>query len=210
MSEAWDEIGPIADRAYAGEATFIENFPLTIERHGYAEQCYFTFCHSPIRDDTGLVMGMIDTVVETTGVVEAQKQARLLAGELGHRILKNTLSVVSAIVSQTLESAGVEGEAKTALGQRIGALAEAQSLLSRVHAAQAGLRDVVDQSLLPFDIGAGRFAIDGPPVDLSARQALMLALPLNELATKAIKYGALSSTSDAVNITWSLGTPADD
>src|SRR5690606_32773955 len=54
-SEAWHEIGPIAERAYAGEATFIENFPLEIERHGYPEQCYFTFCYSPIRDENGIV-----------------------------------------------------------------------------------------------------------------------------------------------------------
>jgi len=99
--EAWDEIGSIAERAFAGEATFIEDFPLVINRHGYPEKAHFTFCYSPIRDEAGVVRGMIDTVIETTGTVEARRQASLLNGELEHRI-KNTLAVVAAIVSQTL------------------------------------------------------------------------------------------------------------
>jgi hypothetical protein len=46
------EIGPIAGRALAGEATFIEDFPLTVERGGGPEQAFFTFCYSPVRDET--------------------------------------------------------------------------------------------------------------------------------------------------------------
>ncbi|MEF9604620.1 PAS domain-containing protein, partial [Paracoccus sp. PXZ] len=127
-SEVWPEIGPIAERAYAGEATFIEDFPLVIDRYGYPEQCHFTFCYSPIRDENGVVRGMIDTVIETTGKVETSRQLRLVNGELGHRI-KNTLTVVSAIVNQTLNSHD-GAEARRILRQRIGALAQAQSLLT--------------------------------------------------------------------------------
>ena len=47
-AEAWNEIGPIAESALAGDSTFIENFPLTIERNGFVEQAYFTFCYSPV------------------------------------------------------------------------------------------------------------------------------------------------------------------
>jgi PAS domain S-box-containing protein len=71
-SEAWDEIAPIADRAFAGEATFIEHFPLVVERNGYPEETYFTFCYSPIRDETGGVVGFIDTVIETTSEVKTR------------------------------------------------------------------------------------------------------------------------------------------
>jgi PAS domain S-box-containing protein len=70
--EAWDTIGPIAERAFQGEATFIENFPLIVERNGYPEQAYFTFCYSPVRDESGTVVGMIDTVIETTETVLAK------------------------------------------------------------------------------------------------------------------------------------------
>ncbi|MFC7739164.1 PAS domain S-box protein [Roseomonas sp. GCM10028921] len=78
-SEAWETIGPIAERAFAGEATFIEDFPLSVERNGYPEEAFFTFCYSPIRDETGRVAGLLNTIVETTGKVLAErKQAFLL------------------------------------------------------------------------------------------------------------------------------------
>src|SRR6185503_6809392 len=55
-----------AERAYAGEATYISDFPLVIDRYGKPEQAWFTFCYSPLRLSDGTVAGMIDTVVETT------------------------------------------------------------------------------------------------------------------------------------------------
>jgi signal transduction histidine kinase/CheY-like chemotaxis protein len=67
--EAWSEIGPIVGAAFAGQATFIENFPLVIERGSGPEQAYFTFCYSPVRDQFGKVVGMLDTVTETTSTV---------------------------------------------------------------------------------------------------------------------------------------------
>ncbi len=60
-SEAWAEISPICDAAFQGHATYIENFPLVIERGQAQEQAYFTFCYSPIRDPQGAVVGMLDT-----------------------------------------------------------------------------------------------------------------------------------------------------
>ncbi|WP_339505180.1 GAF domain-containing hybrid sensor histidine kinase/response regulator [Pseudomonas sp. RL_105y_Pfl2_101] len=67
--EAWSDIGPIVQGAFDGQATYIENFPLVIERGGGLEQAYFTFCYSPIRDQFGKVVGMLDTVTETTSTV---------------------------------------------------------------------------------------------------------------------------------------------
>lgn len=67
--EAWRDIGPIAEAAFAGKATYIENFPLIVERGSGPEQAYFTFCYSPIRDSLGRVVGLLDTVTETTHTV---------------------------------------------------------------------------------------------------------------------------------------------
>src|SRR5690606_5681893 len=103
--DVWDKLAPLAERALAGEASFIEDFPLVIDRYGYPEQCYFTFCYSPIRDENGIVRGVMDTVIEVTGKIEAQRQARLLNSELEHRI-RNTLAVAQAIVNQTFQSSG--------------------------------------------------------------------------------------------------------
>ena len=206
--EVWDQIGPIAQRAYAGEATFIEDFPLLIDRYGYPEQCHFTFCYSPVRDENGVVSGMIDTVIEATGKVEAERQLRLVNNELGHRI-KNTLTIVSAIINQTLQSH--EGrEAGDILRQRIGALADAQSLLTDSSALDAEIGRIVEQALVPFRTGQRRFRIGGPPIRVSARQALTLALAINELATNALKYGALSVPEGKVDLSWTGGRPGSD
>ena len=67
--EVWPEVAPFADAAFQGHATYIENFPLLIERGSEPEQAYFTFCYSPIRDPQGTVVGMLDTVSETTATV---------------------------------------------------------------------------------------------------------------------------------------------
>ncbi len=206
--EVWDEIGPIAARAFAGEATFIEDFPLTIDRYGYPEPCNFTFCYSPVRDENGVVRGMMDTVIETTRTVETARQLQLRNSELAHRI-KNTLTVVSAIVNQTLQSH--EGsDAGDHLRLRIGALAHAQTLLTRAQVQNARLDEVVLEALKPFRSGQGRFHIDGPPVGVSAKQALTLALAINELATNALKYGALSVPEGRVELRWTAGRPGSD
>lgn len=76
--EAWSQISPIADAAFEGRATFIEDFPLIIERGDTPEQAYFTFCYSPIRDACGKVVGMLDTVTETTNSVFMARRLAVL------------------------------------------------------------------------------------------------------------------------------------
>ena len=85
-AEAWPGLQPIAEKALAGESTFIEDFPLAIDRSGSLEEAYFTFNYGPIFDEHGVVVGMLDTVVETTDKVlyarrsqeERERQQRLL------------------------------------------------------------------------------------------------------------------------------------
>ena len=76
--EVWDQIGPIASAAFEGHATFIENYPLVIERGAGREQAYFTFCYSPIRDPLGKVVGLLDTVTETTATVFLTRRLAVL------------------------------------------------------------------------------------------------------------------------------------
>ncbi|WJN61768.1 ATP-binding protein [Pseudomonas sp. SO81] len=77
--EVWGDVSPIAERAWAGQATYVEDFPLFIERSGEPEQAYFTFCYSPIRDHTGRVVAILDTVTETTATVVANQRLGFLA-----------------------------------------------------------------------------------------------------------------------------------
>ncbi|AHZ77925.1 GAF sensor hybrid histidine kinase [Pseudomonas putida] len=83
--EAWADIGHMANRALAGEAVYIEDFPLVIDRNGGPERAYFTFCYSPIRDHDGKVLGMLDTVTETTASVLANQRLNFL-DDLGRAV----------------------------------------------------------------------------------------------------------------------------
>ena len=90
--EAWPGIGPIAERALAGQSTFLEDWPLLINRSGEPEQAFFTFSCSPVRAADGKVLGLIDVVVETTGRVLAERardaaEARLRESEVRSRRL---------------------------------------------------------------------------------------------------------------------------
>ncbi|KQS79523.1 diguanylate cyclase [Rhizobium sp. Leaf384] len=73
-AETWESLRPIAETAMAGEAVYYEDFPVETTRHGHRETAYFTFCYSPVRDDDGMVLGMMDTVIETTEAVRARQR----------------------------------------------------------------------------------------------------------------------------------------
>ena len=89
-SQAWPSLRPLVDRAYAGEVTFVEDFALEITRHSQPELAYFTFCYSPVRDELGNVVGMIDTVVETTTKFQALRQWRDVATSLEQQVALRT------------------------------------------------------------------------------------------------------------------------
>ena len=75
-SEIWPDIVPLVDKAMAGEATWAENLPLTMNRNGRDERTWFTFSYSPVRDDAGAVGGMFCACTETTAKVVAEEALR--------------------------------------------------------------------------------------------------------------------------------------
>lgn len=200
-AEAWDQIRGYTERAFAGENTYIENFPLTIERSGAPEEAWFTFCYSPLRRADGSVAGMLDTVIETTPMVRAQNDLALVNQELGHR-LKNTLAMVQAIASQTLRDLS-DKPSLNAFNERLAALGHAHDVLLRRDWTGASLAEVVGASVEPHDAGS-RVAIDGPDIRIGSRTAVALSLMLHELATNAIKYGALSVPEGSVRLSWRI------
>ncbi|WP_162600583.1 MULTISPECIES: PAS domain-containing sensor histidine kinase [unclassified Massilia] len=90
-SEAWDTVGPIAERAWAGEASYFEDLPVTTERYGYPEQQNYSFSYSPVRDEHGVVAGILCTVFETTGKVQAIDRMRHLNQSLSHQVASHAL-----------------------------------------------------------------------------------------------------------------------
>jgi two-component sensor histidine kinase len=80
--ESWPETWPIVgvqfENALEGEASWSEDLLLASDRHGYIEECYFTYSHSPLRDSSGAVRGVLTAVVETTSSVLNQRRLRKL------------------------------------------------------------------------------------------------------------------------------------
>ena len=200
-AEAWEEIGPIAGRAFAGNATYIEDFPLVIDRMGKAEQAWFTFCYSPLRLSDGTVAGMMDTVIETTSAVRARADLSIVNQELSHR-LKNTLALVQSIAMQTLRAVEPQ-EAVSAFRDRIQALGKAHDVLLRDGWSSVPLHRVAAETLEPLD-GLSQIRIEGTDINIGSRATLTLSLVLHELATNAAKYGALSVPDGRIDLSWTV------
>lgn len=132
-------------------------------------------------------------VTDTRVTIEKQK---FLMRELNHRV-KNLLTSVLSLARQT-STTGTAVQYREALTARITAMARAHDLLMTESWEGALLADVVTQTLAPYD----RIFIEGPPVSVAADLALALNMALHELATNAVKYGALSVTEGHIAIRW--------
>jgi two-component system CheB/CheR fusion protein len=148
--------------------------------------------------------GVLITFTNITGIVAAEAHQKALSAELSHRV-KNTLTVVASIASQTgARAPTLEAFMDTFLG-RLHGLAATHDLLAETDWAEAPLRGLLERELAPYiDIGGARLDVDGPPISLKPRAAVTLGMLLHELATNSIKYGALSVAEGRIEVTWAL------
>lgn len=157
-----------------------------------------------LRNDGGVAfVGMV--VVEISERRRAEEKQKLLLVELNHRV-RNTLAIVQSIATQTLGSLVSPRELVDTLLGRIHALANTHTLLSDSEWKGASLYDMVKQELGPYLKGGSgpQVHIEGPHVRLMPQSAQTFGLVLHEMATNAIKHGALASPSGHVDVTWSV------
>jgi two-component sensor histidine kinase len=134
----------------------------------------------------------------------AVKEKDLLIGELNHRV-KNTLATVQSIASQTLRNASTLDHASSAIESRLLALSQVHNVLTDRSWAHVALHDIVAQAVEPYrSRGENRIHVQGPSVQVPPGMALPLAMALQELATNAVKYGALSNGSGQISVQWTL------
>jgi two-component sensor histidine kinase len=178
----------------------------TIRRRKDGSLVEVSLTTSPVRDAQGRIVGASKIARDITDRRRAEERQQLLLREMKHRV-KNTLATVQAIAGQTLH--GVSGEDQSAFAARLAALASAHDLLTTESWDSAPIRDTVVGALEPFeDLSEPRFEIEGSEdVRLDADTSLMLAMVLHELATNAVKYGALSARGGRVRVSWS-GSPS--
>jgi PAS domain S-box-containing protein len=188
----------IIDRVSRGER--VEHFD-TIRKRKDGSDVHVSIAVSPVKDASGRIIGASKVARDIGERKRFEAQKDLLQNELKHRV-KNTLATVQAMAGQTLRSASKE-ELRS-FGSRLQALGGAYDLLTSDHWDRAMMRDVVIRAVGPFQ--EARFAVNGPAVLVDASQALKLTMVLHELATNAVKYGALSNGTGHVAIAWQLGT----
>jgi two-component sensor histidine kinase len=160
---------------------------------------------TPLQDDSGAVVGYVKVLRDRTEQRRAQEHQRLLINELNHRV-KNTLATVQSIASQTLRNASSPDDAREALENRLLALSRAHDVLTRENWEGASLHEIVAQAVAPYSSrGEDRLHLTGEAIRLQPRMALAVAMALQELATNAVKYGALSNATGEVRIAWTDG-----
>nr|WP_255467927.1 CheR family methyltransferase [Reyranella sp. CPCC 100927] len=158
----------------------------------------------PYRATNNVVEGVLVSFVDVTGLVDAEAHQRVLVEELNHRV-RNMLTVVGTIASQTLaRSPSPERFTESFMG-RINSLAKSYSLVSNKRWGDVSLREIIDNELRAYRQESGRnVVLNGPDVAFDSSRALGLGLIFHELVTNAAKYGALSTSKGHLNVTWGL------
>lgn len=174
-------------------------------------------CAATERDASGTpvrVSGVIVDITEAARAAQAlreevvnrkqsEKRQQLLVHELNHRV-KNMLSTVQSVARQSLASSDLTEPAHE-FEERLMALAWTYEILTREHWQGASLREVLERTLAPHaGRSSARVRLDGPDLWLTPNRALSFALAFHELATNAVKYGALSNATGGIGVDWRI------
>ncbi len=162
-------------------------------------RCCFSSAAASI-DEDGRIQRVSGVTIDITARKRAEERQLLLAREVDHRA-RNVLSLVQAIVR--LSHAEDVGAFSEAVEGRITALARVHTILSLSSWEGAELGGLVREELGGFMVRDGsRIAANGPMVRLRPAAAQTIALAVHELATNALKYGALSTVNGSLTVSW--------
>ncbi|QIL02769.1 PAS domain-containing protein [Sphingomonas sinipercae] len=129
-----------------------------------------------------------------------EQQKTLLMQELSHR-MKNSFSMVQAIAEQTFQSAA--GDSLRTFHARLAALGSANNLLLQSSWSATPMRGLVER-VLRVEAEPDQFDLSGPDISVAPDAALSMSLLLHEMATNAVKYGALSTPAGKVRVEWQV------
>ena len=141
---------------------------------------------------------------------DSQRQQLLLINELNHRV-KNTLAIIQSIARQTLRGDETSPEVREAFMARLMALADAHDILTAESWEGAELGAILAQAVGMHQTEAHeqRVSLAGPSLRLTPKSAVAIAMAAHELATNAVKYGALSGIPGRVEVRWGVNGPGE-
>ncbi len=172
--------------------------------HDKLRTVFFVFDDVPRNwrsEEIDFTEAVADLTYATVARLEAEADQRFLNIELSHR-LKNSLAVVQAIASQTLNNAS-DKDAVEAFRKRLTALSTAHDILLQQSWTSARIKPLIE-GLMALHVDLVRVSLSGPNVSIGPKAVLSLSLLMNELATNAVKYGALSTADGQLTISWHI------
>jgi two-component sensor histidine kinase len=155
---------------------------------------------TPVAEVNAVAEAMAEAA-ERRRLVENQRD--LLVRELHHRV-KNLLTAAQSLATLSARSARDPRHFAAQFGERLRSLAQTHTLLLEQPAGLIPIRTLLEQLVAPYLLDDGRIAMSGPDVQLPSEAAVPLGMVLHELATNALKYGALSVPEGRLHIDWHL------
>ena len=169
----------------------------------------------PVRDTVGVILEWLGTTTDIHALRELQERQSVLVAELQHRT-RNLITVVRSLSDRTVGNAASLDDFKKRFGRRLAALSRVQGLLSQLSAGErVDFGELLRSELNALGVTNGKaehVSLDGPSdVPLRSATVQTFALALHELATNAVKYGALSAAAPDGHLTvrWHIA-PATD
>lgn len=160
---------------------------------------------APVRDDRGTITEWLGTSTDIHDMRELQERQQVLVAELQHRT-RNLMGVVRSMSDKTARASADLPDFRDRFRDRLEALARVQGLLSRLNDHdRVTFDELIRGELEALDGTADRVDLQGPVgVRLRSSTVQTLAMALHELATNAVKYGALGQPDGRLRIRWSL------
>lgn len=189
----------ILERIARGEK--IEHYD-TVRRRKDGSTVEISLTVSPIRDDTGKIVGASKIARDISERKQWESRQELLLRELNHRV-KNTLAIIQSIARSTARPGLGMDHFIDVFEGRLGAMAAAHDQLVTGNWESAVLDDLV-RGALGAHAGARGVRLSLPPMHLGSSLAFNLALAVHELASNAAKYGALSTPLGCVELEGSV------
>lgn len=186
----------ILDAASSGASYKIEHRSL---RPGGGPPIWVLSAGTPVRDSRGKVTKVLGVVQDITEQKTEESHRETLMAELDHRV-KNVLASVQSMALQSARKAvSLDGFMNTFAG-RLKAMASAHTLLATARWQGAEIRHIVTAEL--GGLAPSQTHWEGPEIVLTPRATNALTLALHELATNAVKFGALSTEAGRVDVRW--------